>query len=284
LSDWHWGETVDSEHVNRYNEYDVKIASERFNRVIASAIKIIDQSNKEIPAVVVALGGDMVSGDIHDDLRITNGQTSIEAVLDLFDHLTMALAELTERYGKVFVMCTFGNHGRNTVKPLHKKAAATNYDWLLSTMLDKHFINNPNIEFIIPTAFDTSYKIFNTNYLLTHGDRLGVRGGDGQIGMLGPIARGVKKIMAYYATLGDPIDYIIMGHFHTQLWLPNAIVNGTGKGFDEYALANRFAPAPPTQSIWFTHPNYGICDRTDLYADVPNPDVKSDDTWVSWRK
>ena len=281
LSDWHWGETVESEHVNGYNEYSPEIAKERFERTIDRAIKIIDQSNKNIPAVVVALGGDMVSGDIHDDLRITNGQTSIEAVLDFFDHLTVALSRLMVRFDKVFVVCTFGNHGRNTVKPLHKKAAATNYDWLISTMLEKFFKDNDDIEFVIPQAFDTNYKIFNTNYILTHGDRLGVRGGDGQIGMLGPIARGVKKIKAYYASLNNPIDYIIMGHFHTQLWLPDAIVNGTGKGFDEYALANRFAPALPTQSIWFTHPKYGVCDRTDIYAD----DLKDrgSDNWVSWR-
>ena len=51
----------------------------------------------------------------------------------------------------------------------------------------------------------------------------------------------------------------MLHHFHQALWLPSAgiIVNGTLKGYDEWARLNRFAYAPPTQWLWFSHPRFG---------------------------
>lgn len=82
----------------------------------------------------------------------------------------------------------------NTHKPRYKGAAVTNYDWLLYCLLQRYFKRQPGlcdqITFQIPEAFDVRYKVFNRRFMLTHGDRLGARGGDGFIGAMGPIMRG----------------------------------------------------------------------------------------------
>ena len=47
---------------------------------------------------------------------------------------------------------------------------------------------------------------------------------------------------------------VIMGHYHQYISIKGAIVNGSLKGYDEYAMGNRFAFEIPKQALWFTHP------------------------------
>lgn len=68
----------------------------------------------------------------------------------------------------------------------------------------------------------------------------------------------MQKVKAEYANQKKPIDYVVMGHFHQYISLKDAIVNGSIKGYDEYALSGRFAYEKPQQALWFTHPTYGI--------------------------
>jgi hypothetical protein len=49
-----------------------------------------------------------------------------------------------------------------------------------------------------------------------------------------------------------------MGHWHQDIRLRKLIVNGSLKGYDEYAFANNFPFEPPSQALWMTHPQHGI--------------------------
>jgi DNA repair exonuclease SbcCD nuclease subunit len=150
-------------------------------------------------------------------------------------------------------------------------------------MLEKYFSKDKRVNFLVPTSYDAYYKIYNLNYLLTHGDRLGVRGGAGIVGMLGPIARGVQKVKAEYSNQKKPIDYVLMGHFHQYISLKDAIVNGSVKGYDEYALSGRFSYEKPQQALWFTHPTYGITFQVPVQSE-PQISKKPTESWVSWGK
>jgi hypothetical protein len=282
LSDFHWGEVVYKEAVNGINEYDRTIALRRFKNVIDTTIDLCTNHmvNPKYPGIICALGGDMISGDIHDELAESNDGSNIEHVLDLLDNLTWALGKFADVFGKVFVPCTFGNHSRTYKQYRHKQAAKTNYDWMLYNLLARHFKNDKRIQFQIPTGFDTVYKVYGVNYLLTHGDRLGVAGGTGIVGMLGPIARGVQKIKQEYNNQNKTIDYVIMGHYHQYISLKGCIVNGSTKGYDEYAYSNRFTSERPQQALWFTHPEYGVTFQVPVVVDEPIKKKSKD--WVSW--
>jgi DNA repair exonuclease SbcCD nuclease subunit len=151
---------------------------------------------------------------------------------------------------------------------------------MLYNLLARHFKNDKRIQFQIPTGFDTVYKVYGVNYLLTHGDRLGVAGGTGIVGMLGPIARGVQKIKQEYNNQNKTIDYVIMGHYHQYISLKGCIVNGSTKGYDEYAYSNRFTSERPQQALWFTHPEYGVTFQVPVVVDEPIKKKSKD--WVSW--
>ena len=132
---------------------------------------------------------------------------------------------------------------------------------------------------MVPTGFDAYYKVFNINYLLTHGDRLGSKGGAGIIGMLGPIARGVQKIKTEYSTQKKPVDYVLMGHWHQYLSLNGIIVNGSLKGYCEYAASNRFSYEVPKQALWFTHPKYGVTFQVPVMSELA-VSSKNNRKWV----
>ena len=285
LSDLHWGEVVNPDEVNGLNKYDRSIAKARLKSTIESTIDLCTNHmvNPKYPGIVLCLGGDMISGHIHEELTETNDGTNIEHVLELFDHLTWAIDSLADVFGKVFVPCAFGNHGRMFRQYRHKQAAATSFDWMLYTMLEKHYTNakDKRVQFQINYGFDSYYKIYDINYLLTHGDRLGVKGGSGVVGMLGPIARGVAKVKAEYATHKKPIDYVIMGHWHQYLSLKGIIVNGSLKGYNEYAMSNRFSYEEPRQALWFTHPKYGITFQLPVISEQAL-DRKPKSEWVKW--
>ena len=282
LSDFHWGEVVDKQAVNGINEYDKTIALKRFKNVIETTIDLCTNHmvNPKYPGIVCALGGDMISGDIHDELAESNDGSNIEHVLDLLDNLTWAIERFAKTFGNVFVPCTFGNHSRTYKQYRHKYAAKTNYDWMLYNLLARHFKNNPKVQFQIPTGFDTVYKIYDVNYLLTHGDRIGTAGGTGIVGMLGPIARGVQKIKQEYNNQDKTIDYVIMGHYHQYISLKDCIVNGSIKGYDEYAYSNRFVSERPQQALWFTHPQYGVTFQVPVVVDEPK--AAKSKSWVQW--
>ena len=285
LSDLHWGEVVNPDEVSGLNKYDRSIAKARLKSTIESTIDLCTNHmvNPKYPGIVLCLGGDMISGHIHEELTETNDGTNIEHVLELFDHLTWAIDSLADVFGKVFVPCAFGNHGRMFRQYRHKQAAATSFDWMLYTMLEKHYTNakDKRVQFQINYGFDSYYKIYDVNYLLTHGDRLGVKGGSGVVGMLGPISRGVAKVKAEYATHKKPIDYVIMGHWHQYLSLKGIIVNGSLKGYDEYAMSNRFSYEEPRQALWFTHPKYGITFQLPVISEQAL-DKKPKSEWVKW--
>ncbi len=263
-SDWHWGEVVVADQVNGVNEFNLPIAHERLKHLVERTIDLClnHMTNPKYPGIVVNLGGDMISGEIHDELTETNELPSIPLVLDLFGKLVWAITEMADKFGRVFVPCVVGNHGRTTFRPRMKNRVYSNFDWLLYSMLESHFKANGDdrVVFDIPHGTDAYYQVYGHRYLLTHGDTLGVRGGDGIIGAIGPIIRGDVKVRTSNAQMGQPYDTLLMGHWHQLLPLfPRLCVNGSLKGYDEFAkTALRASPEEPAQALWFNHPERGI--------------------------
>ena len=285
LSDFHYGEVVKPEAVGNLNNFNKKISQLRLKSTVETAIDLCHNHmvNPKYPGIVLALGGDMMAGSIHDELIESNDGTNIDHVLDLFDQLVWTISTLADKFEKVFIPTAYGNHSRMYQQYRNKEAAHLSFDWMLYNMLERHFKNNKDtrIRFQIADGFDNYYKLYDTSYLLTHGDRLGVRGGTGIVGMLGPIARGVQKVRSEYANFGKSIDYVIMGHYHQYISIKGAIVNGSLKGYDEYAMSNRFAFEIPKQALWFTHPQYGVTFQVPVIAEQGVP-KKPKKEWLQW--
>jgi len=257
-SDWHWGEVVDPEQINGVNKFNLSIAHRRAKALISRTVDLLKNHmvNPTYPGIVFALGGDMVSGDIHDELRESNELATIPTVLDLLEVLCASIRSLADAFGHVHVPCVTGNHGRNTLKIRAKGRNHTSYDWLLYCLLEREFKSDKRISFQVSSGPDVSWNVFGHRYLMTHGDQF--RGGDGLIGCLGPIIRGDHKKRSRNGQIGLEYDTMILGHWHQYLSMGKVIVNGSLKGYDEYANQGNFGFEQPKQALWMTHPSHGI--------------------------
>lgn len=282
LSDLHWGEKVYPSQINGVNEYSVKIAHERMVTLVNSAVHLLEiiSPKMDYPGIVVPLGGDMISGNIHEELTATNELNSMPSVLDLYSVLVGVIQSLADKFGSVFLPCVSGNHGRDTHKIWSKDRHHTSFDWLLYQFLARHFENDKRITFYIPDSSDAYYKVYDHAYLLTHGDQF--RGGDGMIGCLGPILRGDHKKRSRNSQVDMDYDTMIMGHWHQYIHHGRVIVNGSLKGYDEYAYTNNFGFEQPQQALWLTHPKYHITYRMPVYVDRQRAPAKT--AWVSMPK
>jgi hypothetical protein len=280
LSDIHAGEVVDSAQVNGVNSYNLKILAKRMEHTIETAVylcKLLD-GKMRYPGIVIPLGGDMVSGDIHDELVATNELPTIPTVLELYELLVRVINTALLHFPAVFLPCVSGNHGRNTKKTWAKNRNGTSFDWLLYQMLAKSFANESRVTFYIPAGSDGLYRVFNTRYLITHGDQF--RGGDSIIGPIGPIFRGTQKKLARNQAVAQDFDVAIMGHWHQYIHTERVIVNGSMKGYDEYAAQGNFGFEPPRQALWVTHPVYGINWRMPVLCEKPKA-RPSTQSWAS---
>lgn len=258
LSDLHWGEVVDPKQIGGVNKYDLDIAQERLKHVVQRAVdllRIVD-AGMTYDGIVVVLAGDNCSGDIHEELQATNELPTIPTILDLAAHLESAIGMLAGVFGKVYVPCVTGNHGRNTRKVWAKDRTRTSFDWLLYKMLERSFRDDERVTLGIADGPDLPFTVHGRRYLLTHGDRLG-SGGDGMIGFLGPVTRGDHKRRTRQQQIGQPYDALICGHWHQYVHTQRLIVNGSLKGYDEYAYTEAFPFEPPQQALWVVHPKHG---------------------------
>ena len=284
-SDWHWGEVVKPAQVNGVNVYNLAVARDRLRRLVSRTIGLCFQHmvHPSYPGIVVNLGGDMISGDIHDELAETNELPSGPTVLDLTENLVWALDALAERFGRVWVIGVAGNHGRMSHRPRFKDRQFTNFDWVVYHLLRMHFAKDKRFDWMIPDGADAHYEVAGHRYLLTHGDNLGVKGGDGIISLFGPIIRGDFKMRNASTAINRPYDTLLMGHWHTYIPLRRVIVNGSLKGFDEFAhVALRAVPEPAMQALWFTHPRFGITSQWPIFCDQEREPVTG--PVVSWRQ
>ena len=79
-------------------------------------------------------------------------------------------------------------------------------------------------------------------------------------GLLPREQRALELTLAFFnVSIGDHLAYdtMILGHFHQYLVIPGVIVNGSLKGYDEYAYVSNFGFETPRQAFWVTTPEHG---------------------------
>lgn len=283
-SDLHWGEVVDPRVINGSNAYNLAIAHERVRLMVARTLMLLFDC-LQAPAydgITLAMGGDMFSGDIHEELSRTNEAPLLPVFVDLLEVGEWVITQLLDRFEYVFVPCVPGNHGRmpNLKRMPTKSRNWLNFDWLFYVMLKKAFAKEKRVSFFIPDGANCHFRIYNHRYCLNHGDEF--RGGDGMIGPLGPITRGNHKKLTGQSSIGLPFDTLIIGHFHNLMMLPHLIVNGSPKGHDEFAASLNLRWERPAQALWITHPERDITFSMPVYLDSATKKDAPKAPWVSW--
>lgn len=261
LSDWHYGEQVDPEQVFGSNKFDRTTAIQRLKHTVVTATELLNVhlAHPKYPGLVLVLGGDMINGSLHEDSAFSDEVPPLMQAYEMSKHLSDSVAFLAYHFALIEVYCVPGNHGRITRKPWSKFYAHQNLDWLCYKMTADNCAKLKNVRFHAPPARDLTFNVANRRFRLTHGDQF--KGGDGIIGPLGPVIRGdARKRITASMMPGQPEQYdtLLCGHFHQLVMLPRLIINGSGKGYDEFALQIGATWEPPQQALWTVHPKHGI--------------------------
>lgn len=276
VSDVHDGEVISANEINGINAFNPEICERRMHRYF-SAVCTIGQrwaDDTECMGVLLALAGDLMSGDIHEELRITNAMTSQEQCIHVSVLIAAGMKMLLETYGAIHVVGVPGNHGRSTQKPTAKLYARLSYDNLILAMVESHFKDDKRVTFQYGAAKDQMTPVFGRTVFTTHGDKIGTKGGMGFAGPVLPIVRGSKKIEAQQAGIGRRPDLIQFGHYHTTANPGNILANGSVPGYSEYADDLRAVVEPPQQWAYLLHDKWWMRERMPIQLEDPAPPQK----------
>lgn len=264
-SDLHACEVVDREQMNGLNAFDWDVMLKRHERLATSLLSYKDNRPYAVEGLHVFALGDMLTGDIHDELRVTNEKVLTEGTFQLALDMAAWLEELVPEFPEIRVSCVFGNHGRRSKKPSFK-SAYDNWDWLFYQTLALALRSYPSVTFEISKAAHLAVEVYDRRFLLWHGD--GVQSNMPGVPW-GGIQRRTKELSDTYARLGRPIDHFAVGHYHepNSVFGGRILMNGSVKGQDEYSLARFGGGHPAMQYLHTFHPRRGLTDSSRLDLD-----------------
>lgn len=254
LSDLHLDEVVNLEQMGGHNKYDRQIAELRYRTTINKTIRLARDhiSGITYDGIVVWLGGDNVSGEIHDELKRTNAAQHTLETLDYWvDPLAAGLLLLAEHFGHIRLVCQVGNHGRTTKKPEAKNAVRSSFDWSLYRNLWRLTRTDSRFSWNISESIGVKETVYGTTYWFEHGDAW--KGGDQIAGPVRPIMFGRSKRLAS----DGPFDVMLVGDKHTYATPPGIVMNGSMVGYSEFSRRHGFPADAPKQAFWVETPENG---------------------------
>ena len=276
LSDIHYGEKINPAEIDGLNSYSVEIARKRLGRYFSKVAELCTEHWVGEPPeeLVIWIGGDLISGDIHPELQWTNEVTVPVAVKEVGEHLAGGLLMLRDVVGRpIRVYRSPGNHARLTMKP-HSKLRTLNSLDVLAVDFCEIAIRNAgvvDIEFHHTASPDVYFRTYDWWWLANHGDTMGGRGGGtGFIGPMAAIVKGHRKLIDTSLRAGRTVHYVLTGHYHTTGRSTFGWANGSVVGYGEFARDIRADPEPSKQWMLVVHPQHGVISESELFLGHPS--------------
>lgn len=164
LSDLHIGAAFSSE----WGEYNPDIATRRLNQYIREIVKIAERHNSE--NCFVSIQGDLISGNIHKSIQVTNRENVIDQIKIAANLITDFCFELSNYFKKVTITNVSGNHSRIDKKEdaIHSERLDDLIGWIVKNSLshiNKITFKENNLDIGI-----ASIDIRGKEYIAVHGD------------------------------------------------------------------------------------------------------------------
>ena len=261
LSDPHVGEVVRPEEMGGYNAYNLRIAEQRLKAYYENVVTMARDylTGWEFEGIVHPIPGDIVSGSIHDELRDTDELSVLDSTLWAAERILAGIHLWAEHFGRVHVIVSPGNHGRDSQKPRYKRRNAHNADIHTARIMAMQ-ASDPEITWHIPETIDADFTVYSTRFRAVHGEEYSRNNpGTSEIGFMGPVTRGTLRSARAKEAEGRPFDVNVVAHNHQVANTPELgiIANGTLKGYDEYARGLSLKPRPPEQAMFLVDPTHG---------------------------
>lgn len=246
FSDWHFEERVGPE-VGDLNRYNLSIARTRATNAFQSAHKLITQHlapGVTINRVVLALLGDFISGDIHDEVAEVAEVPPTYAIREVQAALISGIEFLLRETKCEFVIvCHSGNHARTTKTTRFSTENGHSLEYLMYLHLQAYFKDQKRITFIIPDGMHSYVDIYGTVVRFHHGHAVKYGGG------VGGIYIPTHKAIAQW-NKARHADLDVFGHFHQQVDGGNFLANGSLIGYNAFALSIKASYERPKQTLF----------------------------------
>lgn len=233
ISDVHYGVKVD----NELNKYNPEIAKDSFNQLLKDTKELTKLY--KVNKAIVLLGGDIVSGIIHTNLRLQQTEDVISQVLGVADLIEDFCMKLKATGVKIEVVGTIGNHSR-IMADKKQSLNSENFERIVFKQLEK-------AGFKVLQESDTAvFEVAKNTVVALHGHQTSP-----------------AKAFEYCVKRKKVIPKtILIAHFHSDTRLDNGcnvIINGSMVGVDEYALEKGYNSQPHQKIMIFEEGKGEIC-------------------------
>ena len=279
IGDTHVGEVVSPEQTYNFGKYDIETFIIRLQHIADTVKSHVIDSKKKLKKLHLILLGDIVSGNIHDELALNaHGDVtdwilvSYKSIVSLVEELKPYIEDEINIYGVP------GNHGRMKAKPQYKNFY-NNYDFITYKFIEEYYngSRDSKVKCVFKKCFFDIADIHGNKFLFLHGNNIKSWAGIPFYG----IDRSYKILSALLTNTGQRMDYMVMGHFHTGVDMARfggeIIVNGSVIGNNEFSIANNFA-STPSQTFLISEEGYGVKYK----MMIPLDDKKIHDTNIRW--
>lgn len=266
LSDWHVEERVDPGTVSGLNTHDVDISKARATRLFQSIVRLTNllKQDVRIDHMVLALLGDFISNDIHEEFPEINEQQPMHALVTAQTFLISGIEFILQNFpGKLTIPCHSGNHARTTRTTRFGAENGHSLEYLLYCHLDAYFRHEPRVTFIIPEGMHSYVNVYDTLIRFQHGHAIKYGGG------VGGIYIPVNKAIAQW-NKAKRVDLDCFGHFHQLRDGGNFICNGSLIGYNSFALSIKADYEQPKQALFLIDKKRGrTCLWPVIVSDTP---------------
>lgn len=164
LSDLHIGQCFSS----IWGEYNSEIAKQRLEQYLNEIIQIQKLYNSE--NCYISCQGDLLSGNIHKSIQVTNRENVIEQIKLVSELITSFCYELSKHFSHVFMTNVSGNHSRMDKKDdsIHDERMDDLISWAVEISLS-HIDNFHLLKRNLDTGI-ADMSIRGKTYINVHGD------------------------------------------------------------------------------------------------------------------
>lgn len=246
-SDWHLEQRVEKNKNLFNNEYNLEIAEERAKQFFQNVVKLLEkeQKNTRIDTLVLWLGGDFITGNIHlENLKVCQLGVS-QATVFATNILRSGIKYILDNTDvKLIIPYNHGNHARITEKVWLSTEEDNSLEYIIYDNLQVTF-DCPRVKFVPPNGSTSMVEVYGLKIFFAHGHHgLTYQGGIG--GLYIParkyIARKFGKINNFYM--------LCIGHWHQYVQDTQFICNGSMIGYDQYADSRGLEPDIPKQTFF----------------------------------
>jgi len=245
-SDWHIEERVKKEAVNGLNEYTLAIAENRADLFFRNGLRLTNIMSKEvtIKTIVLALLGDFITNQIHEEFPENNQLLPTEAIKKVQEMLASGIKFILANSNfDLVIPCHSGNHARTTTKTHVTSEHGHSLEYLMYHSLASVFENEKRVKFIISDSYHSFVDIFGFTVRFHHGHNVRYQGG------VGGITIPANKAIAQW-NQARKADLDVFGHFHQYFKGSRFICNGSMIGYNAFAVSIKAEFGPPQQAFF----------------------------------